>query len=40
MSTIKRGMIAAAIVPLSVVRLAAHVSNGLESRIRPVVGRI
>ena len=23
-----------------VVRLAAHVSNGLKSRIRPVVGRI
>ena len=25
---------------LIVVRLAAHVSNGLKSRIRPVVGRI
>ena len=25
---------------LDVVRLAAHVSNGLKSRIRPVVGRI
>ena len=25
---------------LGVVRLAAHVSNGLKSRIRPVVGRI
>ena len=25
---------------LVVVRLAAHVSNGLKSRIRPVVGRI
>ena len=24
----------------AVVRLAAHVSNGLKSRIRPVVGRI
>jgi len=24
----------------SVVRLAAHVSNGLKSRIRPVVGRM
>ena len=24
----------------SVVRLAAHVSSGLKSRIRPVVGRI
>ena len=23
-----------------IVRLAAHVSNGLKSRIRPVVGRI
>ena len=28
-------------LPLSaVVRQAAHVSNGLKSRIRPVVGRI
>ena len=27
-------------VHLGVVRLAAHVSNGLKSRIRPVVGRI
>ena len=26
--------------PFVVVRLAAHVSNGLKSRIRPVVGRI
>ena len=25
---------------LLLVRLAAHVSNGLKSRIRPVVGRI
>ena len=25
---------------LFIVRLAAHVSNGLKSRIRPVVGRI
>jgi len=25
---------------LNYVRLAAHVSNGLKSRIRPVVGRI
>ena len=27
-------------LPLFVVRLAAHVSHGLKSRIRPVVGRI
>ena len=27
-------------VPFLLVRLAAHVSNGLKSRIRPVVGRI
>ena len=26
--------------PFGLVRLAAHVSNGLKSRIRPVVGRI
>ena len=26
--------------PFAVVRLAAHVSNGLKSRTRPVVGRI
>jgi len=26
--------------PFELVRLAAHVSNGLKSRIRPVVGRI
>ena len=26
--------------PVWYVRLAAHVSNGLKSRIRPVVGRI
>ena len=25
---------------IEIVRLAAHVSNGLKSRIRPVVGRI
>ena len=25
---------------VALVRLAAHVSNGLKSRIRPVVGRI
>ena len=29
-----------AALPYDVVRLAAHVSNGLKSRIRPVVGRI
>ena len=28
------------IVSAFLVRLAAHVSNGLKSRIRPVVGRI
>ena len=27
-------------MPFAIVRLAAHVSNGLKSRIRPVVGRI
>ena len=26
--------------PFAIVRPAAHVSNGLKSRIRPVVGRI
>ena len=28
------------LLPPVLVRLAAHVSNGLKSRIRPVVGRI
>ena len=28
------------VVLIFLVRLAAHVSNGLKSRIRPVVGRI
>jgi len=31
---------AAEAASLLYVRLAAHVSNGLKSRIRPVVGRI
>ena len=32
--------LAAMAASLLCVRLAAHVSNGLKSRIRPVVGRI
>ena len=28
------------VCPFLMVRLAAHVSNGLKSRVRPVVGRI